>query len=497
MSSARLSLLAVGLAALLPLSALAAPGPHLSLCFDTSCASSPAYETAPFRLYVDSTDPLTDFSLAAVTASNATLSDLVPVSGRKYNFLVTPTGQGAVSAVVDTDAVHNGDGAGNVASNGIATTYDSVAPVLTLSSTSTSPTGDPIFVVAASSEDLSGFSAANLTISNGAVSNFSATSPSQYTFLVTPAADGPVSIAVLAGGAADAAGNGTAADATLSAVFSQEPVATLSLLDAASSTVSSITAGSRLAVRITYSEAIDPRSVVSVAVSGASSIASSSATALSDRQYLYVYYPSGSGTDTISVDGAQDLSGNPQIPAAASIAVAALPVAPLSTGGGGGGGGGSSIAGNSIIPKLSSATSSPQSAPNSLSKAASGGEVLGVESYRFTLYLARGSKGDEVQNLQGLLIAGGYLSEDSLSGFFGLATQKALMAYQKANNIPQTGTVGPLTRAKLNSTLPAGPASAAPKSSGLSKTQVQAILGLIQSFGADAKTLAAVAAALK
>ncbi len=127
---------------------------------------------------------------------------------------------------------------------------------------------------------------------------------------------------------------------------------------------------------------------------------------------------------------------------------------------------------------------------------ASQGEVLGEQSYRFTSYLMRGMRGDEVQNLQAILIAEGFLPEDSLSGYFGAVTQKALRAYQAAHGISQTGTVGPLTRTQLNKSISPAPTSATPKQSNLSKVQTDAILGLMLAFGADAKMVASVSAAL-
>jgi hypothetical protein len=78
----------------------------------------------------------------------------------------------------------------------------------------------------------------------------------------------------------------------------------------------------------------------------------------------------------------------------------------------------------------------------------------------FSNNLTVGSTGADVVALQNALIAGGF-SIPSISsgaatpGYFGSQTKTAVMAYQSARNIPNTGFVGPLTRAALN----AGPAS--------------------------------------
>lgn len=52
---------------------------------------------------------------------------------------------------------------------------------------------------------------------------------------------------------------------------------------------------------------------------------------------------------------------------------------------------------------------------------------------------------NEIISLQRFLKSEGYLSANA-TGFFGLQTLKAVKSLQKANNISQTGFVGPLTR---------------------------------------------------
>jgi hypothetical protein len=111
---------------------------------------------------------------------------------------------------------------------------------------------------------------------------------------------------------------------------------------------------------------------------------------------------------------------------------------PINSGGGGGGGGGGGS------PFLFQGI-------NTFTGQGTQGQVLGAQSkFRFTLNLRIGSRGTEVTELQKVLIAGGFLKIAAPTGYFGPATQVALKAYQKKYGIPQTGTVGPLTRAQLN-----------------------------------------------
>ena len=69
--------------------------------------------------------------------------------------------------------------------------------------------------------------------------------------------------------------------------------------------------------------------------------------------------------------------------------------------------------------------------------------------YSFTKYLYYGIEGDEVKNLQNLLKDLGYFIHDKLTGYYGFVTRKAVMEFQKDNDLPSVGVVGPLTRKLL------------------------------------------------
>lgn len=77
------------------------------------------------------------------------------------------------------------------------------------------------------------------------------------------------------------------------------------------------------------------------------------------------------------------------------------------------------------------------------------GQVLGVAAFNFSRSLRFGSRGDDVMELQKMLIAGGDLVLAVPTKYFGRLTQKALMKWQKKNNIPSTGFFGPISRAYI------------------------------------------------
>lgn len=63
-----------------------------------------------------------------------------------------------------------------------------------------------------------------------------------------------------------------------------------------------------------------------------------------------------------------------------------------------------------------------------------------------------GLKGDDVRELQAVLIELGYLADDCCTGYFGFKTLGAVVKYQQENGIsPAWGYVGKLTRSNLNS----------------------------------------------
>ena len=69
--------------------------------------------------------------------------------------------------------------------------------------------------------------------------------------------------------------------------------------------------------------------------------------------------------------------------------------------------------------------------------------IAGLDKYTFTRNLKLGMKGKDVEVLQKLLGL-------TPTGYFGLSTRNMVVLYQKKNNLPATGFVGPSTRAVLN-----------------------------------------------
>lgn len=102
-----------------------------------------------------------------------------------------------------------------------------------------------------------------------------------------------------------------------------------------------------------------------------------------------------------------------------------------------------------IVTPSPALASSPSPAPT----ATSGATPLSSPplSATFRQNLRRGSTGNEVNALQDFLKKDPLLYPESIvSGSFGSLTEAAVKRFQKKYGLPETGTVGPLTREKLN-----------------------------------------------
>ncbi|MCF8880041.1 Ig-like domain-containing protein [Hyphobacterium sp. SN044] len=90
-------------------------------------------------------------------------------------------------------------------------TLDNTAPTVSISSSASAPVTGPFQITVSFNEDVTGFDLSDLTVGNGAASNFSATDARTYTATITPVVTGNVTVDVTTGAAQDTAGNGSGA----------------------------------------------------------------------------------------------------------------------------------------------------------------------------------------------------------------------------------------------------------------------------------------------
>lgn len=157
-----------------------------------------------------------DFALDTTDVTGASIS---AVSGSYESYTVsvnTGSGNGSIRLdVVDDNSIQDpalqplvgtGQENGNF-TGGEYYTVDKTAPTITLTSTATDPTKDsPIVVNVNFSKSVTGFSASDILVDNGTVSNLTG-NDANYQFDLTPIANGTVTVNIPSGAAQDAAGN--------------------------------------------------------------------------------------------------------------------------------------------------------------------------------------------------------------------------------------------------------------------------------------------------
>ncbi len=175
-------------------------------------ATSPVGTT--FSVSATFSEDVTDFDSSDVEVINGSLGNFSG-SGRNYSFDITPQGNGEVTVDVGAGVAQDAAGNGNAAATPLSLTADLDGSTLGLSTTASNPVAGEFTVTATFGESVTGFELNDIVVGNGIADNFQGTG-SDYSFDVTPASDGDVTVDVAAGVAFDSAGNGNAAAAQLS-----------------------------------------------------------------------------------------------------------------------------------------------------------------------------------------------------------------------------------------------------------------------------------------
>ena len=172
--------------------------PSVSLSAPTGPVGGPFTVTATFS------EAVTGLTASDFTVANGTAGDLAG-SGDTYTVTITPGADGSLT--VDLPAASAVDSAGNIstAAPQLTRTADLTRPSVTLSAPA-GPVNGAFTVTATSSEAVTGMTAGDFTVANGAASDLTG-SGDTYTLTITPAADGQVTVDLAAAAAADSAGN--------------------------------------------------------------------------------------------------------------------------------------------------------------------------------------------------------------------------------------------------------------------------------------------------
>ncbi|WP_297339447.1 Ig-like domain-containing protein [Pseudophaeobacter sp.] len=157
----------------------------------------------------------TDFTRADLTLSNATAT--LSGSGSSYTAVLTPIADGPVSLSVTAGSFSDAAGNRNAAgSNEVTTRFDTSAPSVSISSSRATVVGATTVEIAVTfSEDVIGFAASDIAVSNGSVTQLSG-SGADYLVMVSTTGKGNTEISIPAATVADVAGNANTASNTLS-----------------------------------------------------------------------------------------------------------------------------------------------------------------------------------------------------------------------------------------------------------------------------------------
>lgn len=271
-------------------------GPTVTL---TKTEASPTTQSSVV-VTLTTSENLVGLSASSFTVTNGTISALSG-SGTSYSFTVTATAEGEVSVQLPASAVTDWAGNGNSASNTLTWYYDLFAPTMTITSAQGTTTGVSPFVVQfAASEPVGGFTASDVTVTNGTLANFASVDGTHWTAEVTPTAQGTVTISIAAGAFTDGAGKDNTAS-SLNVLFdSVRPTVTLA-------GVASHTNTFPVTVTATFSETVTGVTLADFVFVNATATLTGSGSS-----YTLSVSPSGEGPFSVTLPehAAQDAAGN-------------------------------------------------------------------------------------------------------------------------------------------------------------------------------------------
>ena len=256
-----------------------------------------------------------DFAIAGTTATPT--ADAVPGSSLAYDVTASGGDLGSLDATVTLSfaASHNiTDTAGNALADTAPTStndntfvVDNTSPTVTITDVP-DPSSVAFTAKITFSEGVDGFAVEDIAVGNGAASAFTGSDgDTEFTALITPTADGEVTVDVAADVAMDAAGNGNAAAARASSTY------TAPLIDTIAPTVTSIvrqtpsvspTNADELIWRVTFSEAVANVDTADFAIAGTTATPTADAVPGSSLAYDVT----ASGGDLGSLDATVTLS---------------------------------------------------------------------------------------------------------------------------------------------------------------------------------------------
>ena len=169
---------------------------------------------APFDVTVTFSEEVSGFAAGDVTVANGNAGNLRG-SGAVYTIAITPDGAGDLEIGISGDVATDAAGNGNTAAASVRVAYDADAPAVAIDGApATVNSQAPFDVTVTFSEEVNGFDADDVSVSNGAAGNLRG-SGAVYRVAITPDGAGDLEICIAADVASDAVGNGNTAAETV------------------------------------------------------------------------------------------------------------------------------------------------------------------------------------------------------------------------------------------------------------------------------------------
>ena len=187
----------------------------LSVNYDTTGATviisaDKSSTNTDFTITFTFDEDVTDFTSSDLSTDNGSFSNFSATSGNVYTAKLQPSGDGNVAVNVAAGAAFDAAGNGNNAAQTLNLTYDTTGPKLIITGP-TSAINSDFTATFTFDEAVSGFTSDDITVTNGALSNFATTSTSEFTATITPAKNGDVTVSVAASLLTDVIGNANSA----------------------------------------------------------------------------------------------------------------------------------------------------------------------------------------------------------------------------------------------------------------------------------------------
>ncbi|WP_085301869.1 Ig-like domain-containing protein [Colwellia polaris] len=255
----------------------------------------------PFTATFTFSEAVADFIVSDITLTNATASAFTTVSSSSYTALITPIADGTITLNVNANVAQDVAGNLNTAATQVSTEFDAILPTVTIQNVPAN-SNTAFTATFAFSEAVTGFEVGDISLINATASAFATVNSSTYTALITPSAQGLVTLNVGINVAQDSVGN-----------FNIAAVPVVSLFDTTRPSVAiqgvqpqNITP---FTATFTFSEAVADFIVSDITLTNATA---SAFTTVSSSSYTALITPIADGTITLNVNAnvAQDVAGN-------------------------------------------------------------------------------------------------------------------------------------------------------------------------------------------